>query len=102
MQKRRSPRVIKRLEVRFTTGEINYTGITSNLSKEGIFIRTQKGLPPQTIIEIELYLASGKAIKLRGQVKRTIKTPFQAIKNGMGIELINPPREYIEFLKTLQ
>ncbi len=102
MQKRRSKRIIKRLEAKFISGGISYTGITSNLSKQGIFVRTKKGLTPGTILELKLYLPSGEGINLHGKVKRTVKTQFQNIKNGMGIELIDIPPKYIEFLKTLR
>jgi len=81
---------------------MNYTGITSNLSAEGIFVRTLKGLPPGTVVDMELYLPSGETLKLSGKVKRTIKTQLQNIKNGMGIELINIPAKYTEFFKSLQ
>ncbi len=102
MQKRRSLRIIKRLETKFISGGTSYTGITSNLSEQGIFVRTLKGLAPGTILELELYLSSGATIKLSGMVKKTVKTRFHDVKNGMGIELIDIPPKYIEFLKTLR
>ena len=102
MQKRRSKRVIKRLEVTFRARGHTYTGITSDVSKEGIFIRTQKGLPPGMLIEVELYMPSGELLKMQGVVKRTIKTPFQQIKNGMGIEIANPPQIFIDFANSLE
>lgn len=101
-KKRRSTRTIKRLEIAFTARGLTYKGITSNLSREGIFIRTQKGLPPGVIVEVELYLPSGETLKMQGVVKRTIKTQFQDIKNGMGIELINPPQIYMEYIDSLE
>ncbi len=101
-KKRRSTRTIKRLEITFTARGLTYKGITSNLSREGIFIRTQKGLPPGVIVEVELYLPSGETLKMQGVVKRTIKTQFQDIKNGMGIELINPPQIYMEYIDSLE
>ncbi|HDZ62599.1 MAG TPA: hypothetical protein ENH40_05590 [Nitrospirae bacterium] len=102
MQKRRSKRVIKRLEVTFNVRGHIYTGITSDISKEGIFIRTQKGLPPGITVEVELYLPSGEMLKMQGVVKRTIKTPYQQIKNGMGIELTDPPQKFTDFANSLE
>ncbi len=101
-QKRRSIRVIKRLEVKFFLADVSYTGITSNFSEHGLFIRTKKGLAPGTLLEFQLHLPSGETLNLSGLVKRTIKTQFQDIKNGMGIELTNIPPEYLEFLKSIQ
>lgn len=102
MQKRRSIRVIKRLEVKFFLADVSYTGISSNFSEHGLFIRTKKGLAPGTLLKLQLHLPSGKTLTLNGLVKRTIKTPLQDIKNGMGIELTNIPPEYLEFLKSIQ
>ncbi len=96
MEKRRSRRKIKRLEIKFIAHDDGLTGITSNLSKEGLFLRTQKGLPPGTVLNLELYLPSGEAVKLSGKVIRTVKTQFQSIKNGMGIEISESPEVYIE------
>jgi uncharacterized protein (TIGR02266 family) len=101
MQKRRSTRIIKRLEVKFISAGVSYTGITSNLSSHGIFIRTKKGLAPGTTLEIELRLPTGEAIKLDGVVKRTVKTQFQDVKNGMGVELKHIPPKYTAFLNTI-
>ena len=101
MERRRSKRITKRLETKFSADGISNTGITSNLAKEGIFIRTLKGHPPPKILDLELYLPSGEKIILRGRINRTIKTQFQSIKNGMGIELIDPPAKYTEFIEAL-
>ncbi len=100
--KRRSIRVIKRLEVKFCLANVCYTEITSNFSEHGLFIRTKKGLTPGTLLKLQLHLPSGKILNLSGLVKKTIKTKFQDIKNGMGIELTNIPPEYLEFLKSIQ
>lgn len=102
MQKRRSPRITKRLEVKFTASDTSITGITSNLSSEGIFVRTKKGFHPGVSLDIELYLPSGETIHLKGRVKRTIKTQLQSVKNGMGIELTDIPQKYKEYIKSLQ
>lgn len=102
MEKRDSDRIIKRLEIRFGSGGISYTGITSNLSGHGMFVRTKMGCVPGTALKLELRLPSGETINLHGKVRRTVKTPFHDVKNGMGIELIDIPQKYIEFFKTLQ
>jgi len=102
MQKRRSTRIIKRLEIKVISGGISFTGITSNLSEHGIFIRTKKGFAPGTTLELDLQLPSGENLHLHGKVKRTVKTQFHDVKNGMGVELLDTPPKFIEFLKTLQ
>ncbi|MEW6066765.1 MAG: PilZ domain-containing protein [Nitrospirota bacterium] len=97
---RKAARYTKRLEVKFTTEDaISYTGILSNLSENGLFIRTNRGYAPGTTLKIELVLPDGNKSFLRGVVRRTIKTPI-SIKNGMGIELTEKDAAYINFAKS--
>ncbi|MDP2278135.1 MAG: PilZ domain-containing protein, partial [Nitrospirota bacterium] len=77
MSKRQSARHKKRLETKFaletkfTADSAVYTGITSDISDGGIFIRTRYGFVPGTIIKIEIYLPEDKISKLKGKVKRS-------------------------------
>jgi len=101
-KKREYKRVIKRLPVRFGISEANTIGFTSNISPVGMFIRTNRGLPPESHINIALETPSGEIIALEGIVRRTIKYPphlGSIMKNGMGIELKGNNTDYIEFLK---
>jgi hypothetical protein len=95
----RHPRFTKRLEARFSSGGISFTGISSNLSESGLFIRTNRGFAPDTAIDIEMVMPDGKTSSLKGLVRRTIKTPLSS-KNGMGVELIEKDAAYINFLKS--
>lgn len=54
-RKRKYHRFTKRLEVKFTSGNTVFTGISSNLAEDGIFIRTQKGFAPDTTLDIKLF-----------------------------------------------
>jgi len=96
----RHPRFTKRLEARFRSGGMSFTGISSNLSESGLFIRTNRGFAPDTAIDIELVMPDGKTSSLKGLVRRTIKTPMSTLKNGMGVELIEKDAAYINFLKS--
>jgi len=96
----RDPRFTKRLEVRFGSGGLNFTGILSNLSESGLFIRTNRGFAPETLIDIELVMPGGKISFLKGLVKWTVKTPISTLKNGMGIELIKKDPAYMDFVKS--
>lgn len=95
----RHPRFTKRLEVKFTSGENTYKGILSNLSQSGLFIRTNRGFTPGTIIDIELMMPDGTISVLKGIVRRTVKTPL-TIKNGMGVELIEKDSMFMNFIKS--
>lgn len=96
----RHPRFTKRLEARFSSGGMSFAGISSNLSENGLFIRTNRGFAPYTAIDIELVMPDGKISSLKGLVRRTIKTPMSTLKNGMGVELIEKDAAYINFLKS--
>ncbi|MBI1812143.1 MAG: PilZ domain-containing protein [Nitrospirae bacterium] len=106
MSKRQLTRHRKRLETKFevdsmAADSVVYTGITSDISERGIFIRTRYGLVPGTVIKIELYLPDNKISKLKGKVKRSIRTPIVSLKNGMGIEIIEKDSSYTIFLNAM-
>lgn len=100
MRRRLCQRFTKRLEVTFSSGGSKYRGITSDLSAGGLFIRTQNGLTPGTSIDIEIYLPEDKVARLKGIVRRTVKTPLAMVKNGMGVELIERDPNFLEFLRN--
>ena len=83
----RAPRFTKRLEVKFSIGGDTYKGRLSNLSQGGLFIRTNRVFSPGTTMDIELVLPDGMISMLKGIVRWSEKTHL-AIKNGMGIELL--------------
>jgi len=98
---RRHKRFIRRLETEFTADNKNYRGISSDLSESGLFIRTQHAFIPNTLVDINIHLPDIADVKLKGCVKRSIKTPIVSVKNGMGIEiLVNNPL-YINFVKSV-
>lgn len=94
----RHPRFTKRLEVTFRSGELSYKGILSNLSANGLFIRTNRGFAPGTILDIQLVMPNDKISSLRGIVRRTVKATVTPTKNGMGVELISRDEAYIDFV----
>jgi hypothetical protein len=100
MNKRKQQRFTKRLETKFSADGENFIGITSNLSENGLFIRTKKGLPPDSVVDIELIMPDGKVSRLQGIVMRTAKGPL-LVKNGMGISLLEKDEIYISYLKSL-
>jgi len=101
MPGRQNIRHIKRLELTFMAGNITQRAITSHISEDGLFIRTRYGLIPESILNIELYLPDGRLSKLKGRVKRSIRTPIATMKNGMGVELLEKDANYMNFLRLL-
>lgn len=99
MSKREHKRRTRRLETVFKTGSETYRGITSDISDIGMFIRTRYGLSPGSLIDIELYLPDGKTSRLKGEVRRSIKTPLATFKNGMGIKIIESDANFNKFIE---
>jgi Tfp pilus assembly protein PilZ len=91
---------MKRLEVTFSSGNLSYKGILSNISENGIFIRTNRGFAPGTTVDIEVMMPDQSISHLKGIVKRTIKTPLTAVKNGMGVELFQKDEPFLSFVRS--
>ncbi len=103
MEKQRANRVFKKLEVKFITSSEN-TAITSNLSETGIFISTRRGVTPSNVLNIKLNLPNAQSLALKGKVVRKMNLMTgQAgeAESGMGIQLISPPHDYIDYVHSL-
>jgi Tfp pilus assembly protein PilZ len=96
----RHPRFTKRLEATFSSGGLSYRGILSNLSRNGLFIRTNRGFAPGSTVDIELVMPDNTICRLKGVVKRTVKTPVSSMKNGMGIELTEKDAAYLNLMES--
>ena len=101
MDKRKHPRFIKRLETRIVSDHISFWSISSDLSKSGLFIRTNRGLNIDTIIDIELSLPDNRIALLKGIVRRTTRTGVSSMKNGMGVEIIEKDQAFIDFVYSV-
>lgn len=64
-----------------------------------MFIRTNRAFAPDSIIDIELQLPDDTIAKLKGRVRRAIRTPLHVVKNGMGIELLEVDENFKRFIK---
>ncbi len=100
MSKRKHDRFVRRLETEFSADGKNYRGISSDLSRSGLFIRTNHAFPVGTLIDILIHLPDGTSSKLKGNVRRALKTPVVSIKNGMGVELTEIDSFYTKFMAT--
>ena len=97
----RSQRFVRRLETEFVADGTHYRAISSDFSRSGIFVRTNRALVPGTELDIVIHLPNGAKAHVKGLVRRAIKTPVVSLKNGMGIELISRDSTYISFLNEL-
>jgi len=106
-EKREHKRFIKRCETEFIVDGITHRGVSSNLSANGLYISTNRPLPPDTLIDVTIHLPNGKTAKLKGRVERALKTSLgnviaasvKSLKSGMGVKLLERDNNYIEFVK---
>jgi len=93
MGKRELLRVQAEIEVHFRSYDQFYQEYTSNLSKGGLFIKTKEPLPPQSVIEIKLFLPDEEnPLSAVGEVVHIITPEFAEEKGwnpGMGVHLID-------------
>jgi len=109
LDRRQQRRLIKRCEINFTYDDLTFKGISSNFSLGGLFIRTKHPLSPDTVFDMVIHLPDEKLSKLRGKVTRSMKkalgivvgTSCEAVKDGMGVKIIEKDTQYLEFIKSL-
>jgi hypothetical protein len=101
-ERRRHPRFIKRLPVKFFIDNECLTSLSSDLSESGLFLRTNRGTNVNCVVSMQLFLPSNTVSCLKGVVRRTVRTPFSAMKNGMGIEIIEKDEAYGHFIKSIR
>jgi hypothetical protein len=88
---------------------MSYRGIACDFSLGGLFLRTGRPFPPETIIDIILYFADGTSSRLKAKVRRALKTPTgkvmgtpkKEVKNGMGVEITERDARYLHFIRSL-
>ncbi len=101
IEKRASERFTKEVSVTFYSGKDHYSGISSNFSVSGLFIKTAEPLKPGTPLKITLEISKKEKIYLEGIVIRSIKTGESNINDGMGIKLKETPFIYDKFINKL-
>ena len=99
MKRRVVERVPASINVRLLNGETESLGTVKNLSEKGMFISTELSFPIKQQLEILLFL---KKMVLHLPVNIRSLNKSGEIYNGIGLELINPPQDYIEFVSSLR
>lgn len=105
-ERRRSKRIIVKLKTEIVTESQGHTGFLENLSEEGIYMITAPAnpmidFPPGTSLELKFLLPSKELLNLKCKVKWSFRTPPHGLTNSMGLEIIDPPPQYMELLEAL-
>jgi hypothetical protein len=102
--KRKFPRVKRRLVIEFRLAGAAYVGFTYNLSPFGLFVRSIRIPNPGVSISAELHLPDGKRIPLSGKVVRSYRAPTalaRLVPSGFGMTLTATDEQYYQFLAAL-
>ncbi len=100
MERRSRERLPSNVKARMLYGNIFYTGVVTDLSEKGVFVNTKMNFPLNTVF-ILVVLVNNKTLKILSRVKRSLRTDYDQTSDhsGMGIELLSPPLEYMEFIR---
>lgn len=99
MEKRAFERLFSNISVRFLSGETVYLGTVKNISKKGMFISTKVTFPLELQLKILLPLKE-ELLKLPAKIINIKKSGD--IYDGIGVELLNPSQNYLEFIDSLR
>jgi len=101
MDKRSHKRINAIVAVRFSSGSSYYSyglGTIIDISENGMRIETCKCLASDTEAKLIVY-GNNKVLSVPIKVTRVIKN--NGFYDAMGIEVLNPPKDYKEFVNTL-
>jgi hypothetical protein len=87
------------LVVDFHTGEKACSGVVTNISEKGVFIRTSDlRCVSGPDFDITIPVDNGK-LHIPGRLVRSMRNDGEI--DGIGVELVNPPKDYLEFVENL-
>lgn len=106
LKNRRSRRVMVSLTAKIAADNLDYIGLIENISEHGVFVRIpplrhEIDLTPGKKFELHIKLPSGSLFSSPCNVVWSCKTPPHNLVNSVGMEVLNPHSNYINFLNTL-
>jgi hypothetical protein len=109
MEKRRSKRKYVSLDAKLITNGVSSPGFIENICEHGLHLITASGkisssYIPETILELTVQDPSGCNSNLNCEVRwvHINKTPIHGLTYRMGVEILNHPPQYNEFLTGLK
>ncbi len=92
-------RHLRRLLVRYGPEAVDKVGFTHNFAEHGLFVQATFVLPPTRVLRLEIEGPS-KTFHLKARViwsKRVPQQFMRTLRGGMGLELLDPGPEWIDF-----
>ncbi len=98
---RTAPRRRVEMMVEFDQGGSRGTGVTGDVSRGGIFVRSAR--PPNSgpAVNLTVHLPGGRKLLLVGRVVRSAAASEQSPSPGFALRLTDKPAEYDEFFSRL-
>ena len=104
IRKKREKRIDKSLLVNISQGGYEELGLTSNISKNGLFIAAPEIFPDKQ--EISVWIAVGNDIyQIKGEVRWSIRSSGAFAGNlagGMGIKINKASEEFRKYIEHLK
>lgn len=107
MEKRGARRIKVKLNAERISGNQKYGVFIENISEKGIHLITTHSKShadyfPGKDVDLKFYLNPQKAVSLRCKIRWVCtKMPPNGMTDSIGLEIIDPPKQYIEFVKRL-
>ena len=106
MEKRRYYRKNINLGTKIISSGKNSVGFINNISKNGLLIvttslKTARDFTNGKTLDLEFQSRLGEILFLKCIIKWLRKTPPLDLTNSIGLEIIDKPAEYEEFIKSL-
>ena len=95
-------RAIPSIRAAFEAGELRGVGHVKNISKEGLFLRSDILPPPGSEIRILFHDRRGDKIELHGCVRwTTAQLPDKSARPGFGVQLTGPDDAFRQFYEEI-
>jgi len=107
MEKRRTKRIKVNLKAERISGNEKHGVFIENISENGIHMITapaeiHKKYAPGTYIDLKFQLTTGEILNLQCKVRWAhLKVPPNGTTDSIGLEIIDPPAKYLQFVRTL-
>jgi Tfp pilus assembly protein PilZ len=102
MDKRKNERHSMKLHTKLTADSFVSWGLLSDVSENGLFIKSNRDFTMGEAIDIEVYMPNNNNSLLKGVIRRKIELPNSHRKYGLGIEVIEKDMVYLHFLRSLK
>jgi len=107
MERRYSKRIRVALKAERISGDNKHGVFIENISETGIHMTTSPSKEHMKYtagsdVDLRLSLSSGRIISLRCKVRwACVKTPPDGLTDSIGLQILDPPEQYIELVRSL-